>query len=80
MKTATIANRVKKLIKNKKNSKALPAAMQPPQPVSPDIFAQNVEKKAYELFEQRGCQGGNDWDDWFKAEAIVEEEMISGKC
>ena len=43
------------------------------------IYAQRVEKKAYELYETRGRQDGHDWNDWFEAERIVEQEMISGK-
>ncbi|MBI5149341.1 MAG: DUF2934 domain-containing protein [Candidatus Omnitrophica bacterium] len=46
---------------------------------SNQIYAQRVEKKAYELYEKRGCQQGCDWQDWFEAERIVEQEMISGK-
>lgn len=42
------------------------------------IYAQRVEKKAYELFQKRGCADGHDREDWFAAEKIVEEEMITG--
>jgi hypothetical protein len=42
-------------------------------------YIQRVERKAYELYEQRGCQDGNDLDDWFHAEQIIEQEMIKGK-
>ncbi|MCB9771562.1 MAG: DUF2934 domain-containing protein [Candidatus Omnitrophica bacterium] len=38
-------------------------------------YSQMVEKKAYELFEKRGCHNGQDWEDWFKAEKLVEEEL-----
>jgi len=37
-------------------------------------FYKRVEKKAYELFESRGCQPGNDWENWFEAERIVRSE------
>ena len=43
------------------------------------IYAQRVEKKAYELYEARGRQDGRDWNDWFEAERIVEQEMILGQ-
>lgn len=78
MKTNTVVNRVKKLVKSR-NQKTIQTTDGPAQPVSPDIFAQKVEKKAYELFEQRDCQNGCDWDDWFQAEKIVEDEMIAGQ-
>lgn len=44
-----------------------------------NAFARRVEKKAYELYTKRGCQDGRAWDDWFEAQRIVEEEMISGR-
>jgi hypothetical protein len=28
-----------------------------------------VERRAYELYEQRGCEDGHDRDDWLLAEA-----------
>jgi len=79
MKNTAIPNRFKKLIKNQKTGKMIQPAAGPAQPVSPAIFAERVEKKAYELFEKRGCQNGCDWDDWFQAEKIVEGEMIAGQ-
>ena len=71
------ATEVKKIVKNKSNGKADPAKSE--KPGDADIFAQRVEKKAYELFEKRGCQSGHDWEDWLEAERIVEQEMIAGK-
>lgn len=32
---------------------------------------ERIEKKAYELYEYRGCAHGHDWEDWFEAERIV---------
>lgn len=28
----------------------------------------SISRRAYELFENRGCSHGSDWDDWFRAE------------
>lgn len=36
---------------------------------------QRIEKKAYELFEQRGYSHGNDVNDWLEAERIVNQEL-----
>lgn len=47
--------------------------------IKSDIFEQNVEKKAYEIYQNRGCQDGHDCEDWLEAEKIVEAEMIAGK-
>ena len=77
MGTATTSNRVEKLAKNKSNEKTTRVKSESRKPAEPNIYAQRVEKKAYELFEKRGCQNGHDWDDWFEAERVVEAEMIA---
>jgi len=33
-----------------------------------------IRKKAYELYERKGCQAGHDWEDWLEA-----EKMLSSK-
>lgn len=71
MRTAT-TNRVKKL--NEAQVKPQGEGF-----ADANVFGQRVEKKAYELYEGRGCQPGHDWDDWFAAEKIVEADMIAGK-
>jgi hypothetical protein len=35
---------------------------------------EDVERRAYELYEQRGREEGRDWDDWLQA----EREMLGG--
>lgn len=46
------------------------------QPVElPDGMWDRISRKAYELWEQRGCQDGNDLRDWLDAEALVMEEI-----
>lgn len=34
---------------------------------------QDVARRAYELYEQRGSQDGRDWDDWFQAEQELRQ-------
>jgi len=48
-------------------------------PVNAKVYAQLVEKKAFELYERKGCQNGCDLDDWLEAERAVEKELIAGK-
>jgi hypothetical protein len=36
--------------------------------VEPFDHADEVTRRAYELYEQRGGEHGHDWDDWFRAE------------
>ncbi|HEV8540098.1 MAG TPA: DUF2934 domain-containing protein, partial [Nitrospiraceae bacterium] len=38
-------------------------------------FKARVARKAYELFERRGCAPGHDLEDWVQAERLVREEM-----
>lgn len=35
-----------------------------------------IANKAYELYEQRGCQNAQDWDDWFRAEQWCKQNQI----
>jgi hypothetical protein len=32
-----------------------------------------IRRRAYELYQQRGCMDGNDLDDWLQAESEVLE-------
>jgi len=43
--------------------------------VSREEFMQLVQKKSYELYEKRGCQPGNDLEDWLEAERLVKEDL-----
>ena len=38
--------------------------------VTPELL-EKVQKKAFELYEKRGCSHGNDISDWLEAERIV---------
>ncbi len=78
MGNATTNNRVEKLTE-KSYKKSAQGKVEKQKPGNSDVYARKVEKKAYELFEKRGCQSGHAWDDWFEAEKIVETEMIAGK-
>ena len=42
---------------------------------SPEI-RRRIEKKAYDLYEQRGYTNGNDLQDWLDAEQIIVQELI----
>jgi hypothetical protein len=41
----------------------------------PTTAEEDVRRRAYELFEERGGEEGHDWDDWFRA----EQEIRSAK-
>ena len=44
---------------------------EPPDVGSVGLTEQIIQKRAYQLFELRGCQHGHDVDDWLAAEAEV---------
>lgn len=77
MKIAT--HRMRTLLKGKSGQKEPKVNLKNERTTSFDTFISRVEEKAYELYEKRGRQDGQDWNDWFEAEKIVEEEMIGEK-
>jgi hypothetical protein len=40
-----------------------------------DELRERIALKAYELYEQRGHEGGRDMDDWLEAERIIMTEI-----
>ena len=42
-------------------------------PVNTELRQAQIAKLAYELYEQRGCVDGHDWEDWLEAERIINE-------
>ena len=36
-----------------------------------EMIQERIRQRAYELYEQRGREDGNDLDDWLKAESEV---------
>jgi DUF2934 family protein len=50
-----------------------------PDPHSLDSTEQLVRERAYQLYEQRGCEQGHDLDDWLRAEAEILGEMPEKK-
>lgn len=34
-----------------------------------------VRKRAYELYQRRKGNAGNDWQDWFEAEKQIKQEL-----
>lgn len=69
----TMLNRLEDVVKGKRRKTKSASA------VDARSFAERVEKKAYELYERRGYKSGQDWQDWFDAEKLVEDEMIAEK-
>jgi uncharacterized protein YukE len=56
--------------------RSAPAVVRSTKPIElPEGMWERIARKAYELWEQRGRQGGNDLRDWLDAEEIVMEEI-----
>ncbi len=43
--------------------------------VSREEFMRLVQKKAYEIYEKRNGQSGNELEDWINAERLVKEDL-----
>ncbi len=46
-------------------------------PDFPELTEEIIRQRAYELFEQHGCEPGHDLDDWLQAEADVMGKKTS---
>ena len=44
----------------------------------PDVKHEDIEKRAYEIYLQRGGGDGQDLDDWFAAEQELAHERTQG--
>lgn len=42
-------------------------------------FEESVQKRAFELFIERGSVNGNDQEDWFRAENELRNKSAQGK-
>ena len=46
-------------------------------PESNGTLNEQIARKAYELYEQRGGDHGHDLDDWLMAERLVQETVVT---
>lgn len=56
-----------------------------PETVTPTIEAtpelqEEIRRRAYELYEQRGREGGRDLDDWLQAESEVAQSKMMARA
>ena len=47
-----------------------------PDNISESEFRSRVARKAFELYEGRGGESGNEIEDWIQAERLVREELV----
>ncbi|NOT58107.1 MAG: DUF2934 domain-containing protein [Deltaproteobacteria bacterium] len=50
----------------------------PPLTLSDDELYTRVARKAYELYQARGEEPGDDVEDWLTAERLVKAELLHG--
>ena len=63
---------------SKRRKKSLPRAQPQRLTISDEELYDQVARKAYELYEQRGEEHGHDLDDWLAAEHLIQEELLHG--
>jgi len=74
------ATATKKAAANKKtaNTTAVKKAVRTAPRIMPRIdlrsYINELNKRAYEIFQQRGASHGSDWDDWFRAEKELKKK------
>jgi hypothetical protein len=44
-------------------------------PLTEKIWEEDIARRAFELYEARGCQSGHDVEDWLEAERELQEEQ-----
>ena len=78
-KTTKAATRKKVAAKKKTaNTAAAKKAVRTAPRIMPRIdlrsYINELNKRAYEIFQQRGATHGSDWDDWFRAEKELKKK------
>ena len=52
----------------------------PPSAPTPIDLQSQIQRRAYELYEQRGCAHGHEVEDWFQAEREVLARQSQSKA
>lgn len=63
----------KKTTKKAATKKAAPAPRTTPK-IDLRTYINELNRRAYEIFQQRGSTHGHDWEDWFQAEQEVKKK------
>lgn len=48
-----------------------------PRTDGPDHPHEDIARRAYELYEERGAGHGHDWEDWFRAERELRSRRLA---
>ncbi|UCC78617.1 MAG: DUF2934 domain-containing protein [Candidatus Zixiibacteriota bacterium] len=64
----------KKKATKKAATKKTAAAPRPTPKIDLRTYINELNRRAYEIFQQRGSTHGHDWEDWFLAEKEVKKK------
>jgi len=73
-KTAKKAAPKKKAAKNAAAAKTEATAPRTTPKIDLRTYVNELNRRAYEIFQQKGSSHGHDWDDWFQAEKEVKKK------
>jgi len=73
-KTAKKAAPKKKAAKNAAVAKTEATAPRTTPKIDLRTYVNELNRRAYEIFQQKGSSHGHDWDDWFQAEKEVKKK------
>ena len=59
------------------HSTSKPVSSSVQQKVGAEELQDRIRERAFELYEQRGCQEGHDLDDWLRAEAETTRQEVA---
>ena len=64
-------------MKTMHHSTGKPVTSSVQQKVGTEELQDRIRERAFELYEQRGCQDGHDLDDWLQAEAETTRQEVA---
>ncbi len=70
-----IAGVVKKALTKDMTKNLSQKKKETPSLIIEDKTFQRIQQKAYEIYVARGCNHGNNLDDWYEAERMVAKEI-----
>lgn len=64
----------KKVAKKAATAKTVASAPRTTPKIDLRTYINELNRRAYEIFQQKGSSHGHDWDDWFQAEKDIKKK------
>ncbi|UCE66252.1 MAG: DUF2934 domain-containing protein [Candidatus Zixiibacteriota bacterium] len=64
----------KKVAKKAATAKTVASAPRTTPKIDLRTYINELNRRAYEIFQQKGSSHGHDWDDWFQAEKDIKRK------